>query len=177
MVLASNLLEFHQFHWFLLKLTSDILVQILINFESINRIFWKFRWCKLQCHVCFWQNTCYTSAASFFCIQFKVLVFTFKALHGIGPGYLRDHLPWFHLFFPPEPTMWACYWLNHLGSYIWQVLSMGHLWCACIVDSSHPWGDDGFISSELPKIPQDLVIPAGVRNPGDGKLVMWLHYY
>ncbi|KAM6466454.1 uncharacterized protein PHA67_012250 [Liasis olivaceus] len=29
--------------------------------------------------VCFW-------------IQFKVLAITFKALHGMGPGYLRDHL-------------------------------------------------------------------------------------
>ncbi|XP_058052944.1 uncharacterized protein LOC131205078 isoform X2 [Ahaetulla prasina] len=27
-----------------------------------------------------------------FCVQFKVLVITFKALHGIGPGYLRDRL-------------------------------------------------------------------------------------
>lgn len=27
-----------------------------------------------------------------FWMQFKVLVFTFKVLHGTGPGYLRDHL-------------------------------------------------------------------------------------
>lgn len=27
-----------------------------------------------------------------FQVQFKVLIITFKVLHGLGPGYFRDHL-------------------------------------------------------------------------------------
>lgn len=33
-------------------------------------------------------------------VQFKVLVVTFKALHGLGPGYLKDPLSQGH---PPDP--------------------------------------------------------------------------
>lgn len=42
-----------------------------------------------------------------FQVQFRVLAITFKALHGVGPGYLRNH-PWGCLAVPPGCIGQAC---------------------------------------------------------------------
>lgn len=54
--------------------------------------------CAEFSNVYFWLNTCHNFAsqavlvANLLPVQFKVLVLTFKTMHGMEPGYLRDHL-------------------------------------------------------------------------------------
>lgn len=50
-----------------------------------------------------WNRTCYNSIQELhclpvcFCIQFKLLVLTFRTFHGVGPGYLRNQATFPHL--------------------------------------------------------------------------------
>lgn len=43
---------------------------------------------------------CFTLTVDLFLAQFKVLLLTFKALHGLGQGFLRN------FFLPCELTFW-----------------------------------------------------------------------
>lgn len=61
-------------------------------------------------------HLCYHWLSVYFWVQFKVLVLTFKALHGIGLGY-------FHLTVPPDLIEQLCYAV--LARDIWWHLGAG----------------------------------------------------
>lgn len=134
------------------------------------RVSANFSWCRIQQH----EQLCYVSDRAQvipllreldwlpFCFRdhFKVLVLTFKALHDMGPGDLRDclslislacHTRSYRIFhfiyllnvFITHLAVMQSYGFHHLGSYIWRAQGRGPflLWPPHYGISSPPkWG-------------------------------------
>lgn len=113
--------------------------------------------------ICFW-------------VQPEWLVLTFKALHGIGLGYLRNHLFAISSACLTRSNEMRMLWVPHLGSHVWQSRGsrsflLWHLYCRIFSPQrwDHSWAFKAPSSSGYSSRPRD---PGERVNSWGGSIII-----